>query len=75
MSAATSYGGGALWLASQAGIVACLDPRTGAVRASEHVPGSQIVFGFAGIDPAARTIFAFGYGALLRITPPRRCWR
>lgn len=75
MYATTSYGGGALWVGTETAIVACLDPRTGAIRASEHLPGSQSVYEFQGIDPAAHTIFAFGYGALLRITPPRRCWR
>jgi hypothetical protein len=74
MDAATSYGGGALWIANETAIVACLDPRTGTVRASEHLPPSQFVFGFAAIDPASRTIFAFGHGGLLQITPPHRCW-
>jgi hypothetical protein len=76
MYATTGYGGGALWLANQASIVACLDPRTGAIRASEHVPSAQYIFGFEAVDPASRTIFAFpGYGdGLLQITPPRRCW-
>jgi hypothetical protein len=75
MYAATSYGGGALWVANEVAIVACLDPRTGTIRASERLPPSQFIFGFEAIDPASRTIFAFGYGGLLRITPPRRCWR
>ena len=74
MYATTSYGGGALWVANEAAIVACLDPRTGTVRASEHLPAPRYISGFEAIDPVARTIFAFGYGALLQITPPRRCW-
>jgi hypothetical protein len=76
MGATTSYGGGALWVASQASVVACLDPRTGTVRASEHLPRGQFISGFEAIDPASRTIFfAFGYGGgLLQVTPPRRCW-
>jgi hypothetical protein len=74
MYATTSYGGGALWVANEAAIMACLDPRTGTVRASEHLPLSQFIFGFEAIDPVAHTIFAFFYGALLQITPPRRCW-
>jgi hypothetical protein len=75
MYAATSYGGSALWVANEVAIVACLDPRTGTIRASEHLPQSQFVFGFEAIDPASRTIFALGYGSLLQITPPHRCWR
>jgi hypothetical protein len=75
MDATTSYGGGALWVANEHAIVACVDPRTGAIRASEQIPMAQFISGFEAIDPAARTIFAFGYGyGLLRITPPRRCW-
>jgi len=32
-------------------------------------------WGFEAINPAARTVFAFGDGgALLQITPPRRFW-
>jgi hypothetical protein len=75
MYATASYGGGALWVANQASIVACLDPRTGTVRASEHIPLALYIFGFEAIDPASRTIFASGYGGgPLQITPPRRCW-
>jgi hypothetical protein len=71
----TTYGGGALWVANQVGIVACLDPRTGTIRASEHLPQSQPIY-LTAIDPAARAIFALGIGNgnLLQITPPRRCW-
>jgi hypothetical protein len=71
----TAYGGGALWVASQAGIVACLDPQTGTTRASEHLPQSQLIYQIDAIDPAAHTIFARHHGDLLQITPPRRCWR
>jgi hypothetical protein len=70
----TSYGGGALWVANELAILACLDPRTGAIRASEHLPLSQFISRFAAINPVARTIFALHYGDLLQITPPRRCW-
>ena len=74
MYATTSFGGGALWVANETAIVACLDPRTGAIRATEHLPLSQLVSAFDAIDPVARTIFALHYSDLLQITPPRRCW-
>jgi len=74
MYESTAYGGGTLWVANQAGVVACLDPRTGAVRASEHLPQSQLIYQLEGVDPAARRIFAVDNGDLLQITPPRRCW-
>jgi hypothetical protein len=70
----TSYGGGALWVANELVIVACLDPRTGAIRAREHLSPSQFISGFDAIDPAAHSIFALHYDDLLQITPPRQCW-
>jgi hypothetical protein len=70
----TTYGGGVLWVANQVGIVACLDPRTGTIRASEHLPQSQLIYQFEAIDPSMRVIFALRNGDLLQITPPRRCW-
>jgi hypothetical protein len=75
MYATTSYGGGALWLTNETAILACLDPRTGAIRADEHLSLSQLISGVEAIDPVARAIFALHYGDLLQITPPRRCWR
>lgn len=74
MYATTSIGGGALWLANETAIMACLDPRTAAIRASEHLPLSQLISGFAAINPVAHTIFALHYSDLIQITPPRRCW-
>ncbi len=70
----TAYGGGALWVTNQVGIVACLDPRTGKIRASEHVSQSQLIYRFEAIDPAARAIFAVQNGDLVQIRPPRQCW-
>jgi hypothetical protein len=78
MNEATAYGGGALWLANLR-IVACLDPRTGAVRASEQVGPSpklanRVIYQFQAIDPARHAIYATSTDGLLQITPPRRCW-
>ena len=73
MYQATAYGGGALWVANQAGIVACLDPRTGQVRASEQVSQSQLIYPLA-IDPARHAIYALNTNGLVQITPPQRCW-
>jgi hypothetical protein len=70
----TAYGGGALWVANQIGIVACLDARTGKIRASERVPQSQLIYSIDAIDPTARVIYALDDGGLLRINPPRECW-
>jgi len=70
----TVYAGGALWLANQVGIVACLDPRTGRVVASERVPQSQLILELA-VDQARRTIIVGDGRGLAVITPPARCWR
>jgi hypothetical protein len=74
MYEATAYGGGALWVANQVGIVACLDPRTGQVRASERVSQAQLPYQLQAIDPALHAIYALNTHGLLQITPPRRCW-
>jgi hypothetical protein len=69
----TVYAGGALWLANQAGIVACLDPRTGRIRASERVPLAQLINDVT-VDQARRTIIVGDDRGLAMITPPRSCW-
>jgi len=72
----TAYGGGALWLANQLGIVACLDPRSGTVRASERIGRArQLIYSLQAIDPVRRAIYASTQWALVQISPPRRCWR
>src|SRR5260221_6148339 len=73
MYATTAYGGGALWLANQVGIVACLDPQTGEVRASERVRQSQLIYRVLAVDPVLHAIYALDTSGLLQITPPRRC--
>jgi hypothetical protein len=77
MFEATAYGGGALWVANQLGIVACLDPRTGKIRASERVgrwSTNQLIYQFQAVDPAMHAIYALNIKGLLQISPPRRCW-
>jgi hypothetical protein len=79
MSAAAAYGGGALWLANLR-VVACLDPQTGKVRASERVgqspkPPSQLITQLAAIDPITHTIYGPNGTGLVQVIPPRQCWR
>jgi hypothetical protein len=74
MYEATAYGGGAVWVANQVGIVACVDPRTGQVRASERVSQAPLPYLLQAIDPARHAIYALNANGLLQITPPRRCW-
>jgi hypothetical protein len=76
MDASTLYGGGALWLANDAGIVACLNPQSGKARALEHVPPSGWL-GLLSADPHSQRLYASGVTGdlVLQLTPPRRCWR
>jgi hypothetical protein len=74
MYATTVYGGGALWLANQTGIVACLNPRTGKVRAREKVLQGRLIYRLLAADPVSRQVFAVGARGLVQISPPRRCW-
>ena len=75
MYAATSYGGGSLWLANQAGIVACINPRTGEPRAIERLHEDQLIFQLLAVDPARRQMYASDSRGLVVITPPAHCWR
>jgi hypothetical protein len=74
MYAATSYGGGSLWLANQAGIVACVDPRTGEPRAIERLHQDRLILRLLAADPARRQIYASDSRGLVAITPPANCW-
>jgi hypothetical protein len=74
MYATTVYGGGALWLATQTGIVACMNPQTGKVRAQERVPQARLIYQLLAADPVSRQVFAVAARGLLRISPPWRCW-
>lgn len=74
MYATTLYGGGALWLASQTAIVACLNPGTGKVRAQEKVRQARLIDQLLATDPVSRQVFALDARGLVRISPPRGCW-
>jgi hypothetical protein len=72
---ATSYGGGSLWLANQAGIMACIDPRVGKTRAIERLHQDQLILQLLAANPARRQIYASDSRGLVAITPPANCWR
>lgn len=75
MTATTMYGGGALWLTNQSGILACLNPQTATVRASERMPPSAMT-DLVAIDPHRHRVFATqgSRPRLVELTPPRHCW-
>jgi outer membrane protein assembly factor BamB len=74
MSASTVYGGGALWQTTENGLVACLNPETGTVRAREHLPASHEPT-LLTVDPIHHRLYGLGGVGLVQITPPKACWR
>jgi hypothetical protein len=79
MFSSSVYGGGALWVTTQTGLVACVNPATGQVRAAETVTSeSAQLGGLLLADGTTRQVFGFvandGYSALASISPPRSCW-
>jgi hypothetical protein len=86
MGSDSAYGGGALWVATTGGLLACVNPVTGQVRAQEAVTSGQALDVYAmATDAVARQVVAvtsttsnttgFTTITLLTITPPRDCWR
>ncbi len=77
MNSSAVYGGGSLWVATESGLVACLNPATGAIRAQQTVtsPSAQI-WDLLAADPATRLLYGLTLGsqALVAVTPPPRCW-
>jgi hypothetical protein len=80
----SAYGGGALWVATP-GLVACVNPVTGRVRAEETEPSGQPLLALAiAADRAARQVVAVTSTinndtgvttiTVVTITPPRDCW-
>jgi len=85
MGSDSAYGGGALWVATTGGLLACVNPVTGQVRAQEAVTSGQALSVYAmAADPAARQVVAVTSTtnndtgvmtiAVVTITPPRDCW-
>lgn len=74
MSASTLYAAGSLWLTNESGVLACLDPVTGRVRARERI-SPQEVLDLLAVDPAGRHLIALNNATtLIEITPPASCW-
>jgi len=75
MDASTIYGAGALLLVNQDGVMACIDPDTGAIRVQEHVDGAAgSPVELLAVDGASRRVFATDGSGLEAITPPPACW-
>ncbi|HTX27092.1 MAG TPA: hypothetical protein VME19_08760 [Streptosporangiaceae bacterium] len=85
MGSDSAYGGGTLWVATSPGLLACVNPDTGRVRAQETLtPGQALgVYAMAADRAAGRLVAVISTvsnttGAttvtLETITPPRDCW-
>jgi hypothetical protein len=85
MSSSSAYSGGVLWVTTSPGLVACLNPVTGQVRAQEIVTSGQVLAVYAlAADRTARQMVAVTSTTnntsgvmtvmLETITPPRDCW-
>ncbi len=79
MFSSSVYGGGALWVTTLAGLLACVNAATGQVQASETVTSqSAQLGGLLVADGTTRQVFGFvasdGYNGLVSITPPQSCW-
>jgi len=71
MGSSAAYAGGVLWVTTNGGLVACVDPATGRVREQEQVTSQPIL---VAPDLAARQIVVVGATGVVAITPPRDCW-
>ena len=79
MGSVAAYGGGALWVATSSGLVACVNPLTGTVRSQGVMTSRQgLVVAVLAADPTAREVAAVvsdgGYTGVVAISPPRACW-
>jgi outer membrane protein assembly factor BamB len=73
MSESALYAAGALWVATGGGLLACVNPRTGQVRAEETTRSQATILLAA--DRAANTVFAVtGDAGIAAISPPPICW-
>jgi hypothetical protein len=71
MGSSAAYAGGALWVTTNGGLVACVNPATGRVRKQERVTSQPVA---VAPDPAVRQIVVVGDTGVVAITPPRDCW-
>lgn len=74
MSASTLYAAGSLWLTNESGVLACLDPVTGRVRARERI-SPQEVLDLLAVGPTGHHLIALDNATtLIQVTPPASCW-
>jgi hypothetical protein len=74
MFASTVYGD-SLWLARQDGVIGCIGPQTGGVRARSTVPALIASGRLFTVDPGRRLVYAMGRRGVVAISAPPACWR
>jgi hypothetical protein len=75
MGDSTIYAAGSLWIQNQWGVLACVNPTTGAVFASEQSPQASAIFmTLLGTRPATHQLLAAFGDEVISITAPKVCW-
>jgi hypothetical protein len=75
MGDSTLEGAGSLWIQNQWGVLACVNPATGAVFASEQPSQPNATFmTLLGVQPASHHLLASFGDDVISITPPASCW-
>lgn len=75
MGASTLYAAGSLWIQNEFGVLACVNPATGALFASEQPPHPNAVFMILlGTQRASHQLLAAFGNEVIRITAPKACW-
>ena len=72
---ATTVYGDSLWLARQDGVIGCIGPQTGRVRARSTVPALNASGQLLTADPGRRLVYAIGQRGVVAISAPPACWR
>ena len=73
-AATTVYGGGALWLATDSGVIGCIAPDTGVVRHQTKLAQLKYPDMLLAANASSHEIYAHGTPGVIAITPPRSCW-
>jgi hypothetical protein len=72
--ATTVYGGGSVWLATEDGVVSCLGPSGGEVRARATLPALRGSGQLLTVDPGRRLVYGVGRRGVVAISAPAACW-
>jgi hypothetical protein len=72
---ATTVYGDSLWLARQDGVIGCIGPQTGAVRARSTVRALNASGQLLTVAPGRRLVYALGRRGVVAISAPPACWR